>query len=127
MNPTAFAFVRAVASGTSMPAITSAVQAADETAAFRVTVNPAAVAARVWTSTSGTRDFRTSRWGQTVMRTDSRTIPVQGATFRADVPLPSTGYTAVFGELEFEVEGRRFTLSTRIHILPSVPVRPPSR
>ncbi len=127
VNPTAFAFVRAVASGTSMPAITSEIEAADGTATFRVTANPAPVAARVWTSTSHNRDFRTSRWGQAVMRTDSRTMPAVGATFRADLPLLSSGSTAAFGELEFEIESRRFTLSTQMHILPAEPVRQPSR
>ncbi len=40
------------------------------------------------------------------------------ATFTATFPKPASGYAATFAEVSYEIDGKPFTLSTQIHILP---------
>jgi PhoPQ-activated pathogenicity-related protein len=63
-------------------------------------------ALRVWTAEADTRDFRKARWTE-----DAK------AKFPAEVRAPATGYRAFFAETEYDLDGRKFTLSTQIRIL----------
>ncbi len=60
--------------------------------------------ARLWTAQSASRDFRESRW-------DSKPLKA-GATIAERVPTPSSGHLALFGELEYEVDGIPYHLTT---------------
>lgn len=57
-----------------------------------------------------TQDFRDSKW---------TSHPMKPATsgFIGRQEKPDAGYTAVFGEVSYEIDGRTFTLSTQIRIL----------
>lgn len=68
--------------------------------------------ARVWTTTSASRDFRDSTW------TPSQVARDVDGSFRYSLPHPAEGYAAVFGEYEFHPEGESpFFLSTNVRIV----------
>ncbi len=69
--------------------------------------SPAPQAARVWTARSDNRDFRESKW------TDSPMKP--GEAIRYDGQAPSSGRLALFGEVEYEVNGIPFHLTTTFY------------
>jgi PhoPQ-activated pathogenicity-related protein len=74
-----------------------------------VTAKPAPLKARLWVARSATRDFRKSPWIE------------QGVTVEKDrltglVDRPAKGFLAFYGDLEYEVDGIRYTLSTQIRV-----------
>jgi PhoPQ-activated pathogenicity-related protein len=119
VNPTAFAFARAVASRTEMPKMEWQLEVSDGRAAFRVRTNEVANFARLWTSTAATRDFRSSQWNSTAMRR----IPETGIEFPqslvGEISLPETGFTAILGEIEFAGGGVPYRLSTQVQVVAS--------
>lgn len=81
----------------------------DDDGALRLTVesSPRPVSARVWTTTARTLDFRESRWTDTPMnREGDRLI----GRFQA----PADDCAAIFGDLEFEIDGLKYHLSTQV-------------
>ncbi len=68
--------------------------------------------AHFWTATAKTRDFRDSKWEQ-------RTGKLEAGAATFDLPLPETGYAALFGELVFSGDELPYYLSTNVHIYPS--------
>jgi PhoPQ-activated pathogenicity-related protein len=66
--------------------------------------------ARLFHVAARTQDFRDSRWSFEPMEK-------RGSSFSGHWPAPSDGYTAVFGEAVYEIDGHPFTLSTQIRIL----------
>lgn len=124
VNPTAFAFVRAVAARSAMPEMTWTLTQRDGVAELRVTASSPVRAARVWTSTSATRDFRPSTWSQAIMRADSGSGTSAPTTFVGEVTLAATGHTAIFGELEFLTGAMPFKLSTQIQVVDNGSRRP---
>ncbi|HEY7671655.1 MAG TPA: PhoPQ-activated protein PqaA family protein [Gammaproteobacteria bacterium] len=88
--------------------------------ALCMAAEPAPTRVRVWIARAPTRDFRAARW-------EPRKIGVSGRELGAAqvrLPLPASGYAAVFGELEF---GRRseYSLSTNVAVFGG-PGLPPS-
>jgi PhoPQ-activated pathogenicity-related protein len=75
-----------------------------------VKASPAPKAARWWVAEATTLDFRKSRW---------TAVPatLKGGTMLAVMGPPSSGCRAFFGELEYEVDGQTFYLSTQISIV----------
>jgi PhoPQ-activated pathogenicity-related protein len=73
-------------------------------------------AAQLWTSTSPSRDFRVARWTAKAMSP----LPPDAATnvqvFSGLVPLPPSGYAAVFAVLEFRSDAGHFKLSTQMQM-----------
>lgn len=68
---------------------------------------------RAWATTAATRDFRDSKW-------TSVDAEVADAAFVHKLPVPGTGYAALFGEAVFhEGTEREFSLSTNIRLVPS--------
>lgn len=67
-------------------------------------------AARLFRVYAPTQDFRGSHWTSEPMAKTAK-----GFTARLDKP--ETGYAATFGEVEFVIGGKTFTLSTQMHIL----------
>jgi PhoPQ-activated pathogenicity-related protein len=83
----------------------------DDTASggLRLTVNasPTPRTAKVWVAHSDTLDFRESRW-------NSEPMLSTGSTVSATVPKPEKGHVALFGDLEYEIDGIAYHLSTQI-------------
>jgi PhoPQ-activated pathogenicity-related protein len=70
-------------------------------------------ARRYWRAESDTRDFRKARWEAGM----SRKPHPDDVSTTIDIDRPAKGCVAVFQELDFEVDGLKFTLSTGIQIL----------
>jgi PhoPQ-activated pathogenicity-related protein len=78
---------------------------------FRLTVDasPSPIAARLWVAHSDTADFRTAQWHpQEMIISDGKII--------GEVSPPQTGREAFFGELDYEVAGLRYHLSTQMRL-----------
>jgi len=69
-------------------------------------------AARLWVAKGPTTDLRKARW-------EEQPATVTGMGFRGTTPRPTQGVLAVFGEAEYEVNGRPYHLSTQIRIVVS--------
>ena len=82
---------------------------------LKVEASPKPNAARVWTARSDSRDFRDSRWESSPLEA--------GPTMTAEAPRPSKGNLALFADLDYEVEGVPFHLSTQIGQIGAKPDR----
>ncbi len=99
------AFFRHVVKGRSLPRLSWAFDAGEGgEATLTIRAEPAPRAARLWTAQSASRDFREVRW-------ESRPLMV-GSTIAERITPPSSGRLALFGELEFEVDGIPYHLTT---------------
>ncbi|MFO0805158.1 MAG: PhoPQ-activated protein PqaA family protein [Gemmataceae bacterium] len=75
---------------------------------------------RIWVAESETRDFRKAQWkSEGVSKsTGGAAVQISGpATLNFAVKPPATGFSAVFVETEFSVDGLEFPLSTQLRIL----------
>src|SRR5579872_3220757 len=108
----ATAFVRAVAAERPLPKLVWTYSATDSGARLTLVAKPAAQKGVLWTARSDTRDFRGAKWTSSPMTST-------GEGFAADIPRPSSGYLAAFGEATLEAGGRSFPSSTQIRILPA--------
>jgi PhoPQ-activated pathogenicity-related protein len=77
-----------------------------------VAASPAPRAARVWSTRAETKDFRRSTW------TD-RPLPTTGKNLQCDMDRPNQGFLAFFMELEYEIAGMPYFLSTQLRIAES--------
>jgi len=68
------------------------------------------LAARVFSSTATTRDFRKSFW-------EEKQLDMKGTKAACKVDLPKDGHRATMLELQFELEELKYTLSTPLRIL----------
>jgi PhoPQ-activated pathogenicity-related protein len=99
------AFFRRVVAGRPLPRISWSFDTGQRgEGELTIRAEPAPRAARLWTASSASRDFRESSW-------DSRPLEV-GATIAARVPPPSSGHLALFVELEYEFDGIPYHLTT---------------
>jgi PhoPQ-activated pathogenicity-related protein len=83
----------------------------DANGKLRLTVHchPAPVAARLWVAHAPTRDFRKAKWV-------AQPATLQGSTVIGEVAPPSEGFVAFYGELDYEIDGLRYHLSTQLRI-----------
>src|SRR5262249_31642424 len=99
------AFFRQVIAGRPLPRISWAFGAGERgEGTLTIRAEPAPRAARLWTAQSATRDFREARW-------ESRPLKA-GSTIAARIPPPADAHLALYGELEYEVDGIPFHLTT---------------
>lgn len=64
--------------------------------------------ASLWTARSDTKDFRKAKWSSQRMKS------LKNGTFAGELPKPKTGHVALFGELQFSINGLTYALSTQI-------------
>jgi PhoPQ-activated pathogenicity-related protein len=74
-----------------------------------VKAEPAPRAARLWLAQAPTRDFRKAIWQEQPARLDQ-------ATVTGTVAQPAAGYCAFFAELDYEIDGIRYHLSTQVRV-----------
>ena len=98
-------FFRAVASGHGMPAM-SWQRKSTGTAATITIKAPAAKVAVAWVAVADKPDFRRSQW-------ESRPMEGKRGHFTLTIPRPADKDMMVFGQAEFEVEGRPCYLCTQ--------------
>ncbi len=99
------AFYRHVVTGRPLPKLSWKVSnPGSEKCTLKVEADPAPRSARLWTTTSPTRDFRESKWTSSPLEA--------GSTITAELHPPETGQLAAFAELEYEVDGIQYHLTT---------------
>jgi PhoPQ-activated pathogenicity-related protein len=103
------AFSRHQISGTSMPKLSWKHETVNGKLRLTIESTPAPNGARLWIAQTPTKDFRTAKWiEQAVSLSDGKVI--------GEVPLPDKGHVAFFGELDYEVDGVRYRLSTQMRV-----------
>jgi len=109
---TATAFIRMVAEHGKWPKLHwSYTPTADGGQQIHVTSDTPIVSARLFHNSAATQDFRdTLSWA-------ADPIEVKGNEATGTMAPPASGYTAIFGEVTFEQDGKPYTLSTQISIL----------
>ncbi|MFP3902844.1 MAG: PhoPQ-activated pathogenicity-related family protein [Armatimonadota bacterium] len=81
-----------------------------ESLQLRMSADPTPSNVQIWTAHSETRDFREAEWSSTdATTTDSG--------WTGQVEYPDEGYTAIFGEIVYDVNGRPAYLSTSVKII----------
>ncbi len=99
------AFFRHSVTGRPMPALSWSMKSpASGDCTLTVHADTIPLAARLWTATSESRDYRDSKW-------TSAPLPA-GTTITASLARPATGHLAAFAELEYLVDGIPYHLST---------------
>ena len=103
------AFSRHQINGTAMPSLRWKHENVNGKLRLTIDATPAPRSARLWIAQSASSDFRTTQWRQENLRVaDGRVI---GEVTRAE-----QGRLAFFGELEYEVDGLSYTLSTQMRL-----------
>jgi PhoPQ-activated pathogenicity-related protein len=103
----ASAFARSVLTGKPMPRLGWKHDDADGKLRLIVTSTPAPLSAHLWVAEAPTLDFRKAEWQE-------RPAELKGDTATGVVARPATGCLAFYGDLEYELDGIRFHLSTQI-------------
>jgi PhoPQ-activated pathogenicity-related protein len=80
-----------------------------EKLSLTVEARPAPRAARLWVARAPTKDFRKATWQE-------QAATLQGGTARGQVTPPAEGFVAFFAELDYEVNGLVYHLSTQIRL-----------
>ncbi|MFG0335530.1 MAG: PhoPQ-activated protein PqaA family protein, partial [Maioricimonas sp. JB049] len=101
-------FFRHVVSGEQMPDVTWQFSDSDEQFSLRIQTDTAPMQVRLWSATSGDKDFRDATWTSSPM-TGSDGDHV------ATIERPDGGHVAVFGEVQFEYEGIPWSLTTLVY------------
>ncbi len=104
-------FARSQVEGKPLPKLDWKYGDQDSRATLSVTSNVAPKAVRLWVAESSSRDFRKSKWKQ-------EGSDLSGANNAALATTPPTkGHKAMLAEVEYEQDGKPFTLTTQVRIL----------
>ena len=78
---------------------------------LQLTINatPAPREARLWIAQASTTDFRAARWSE-------RQGSVSNGKIIGEVTPPNKEHVAFFGELDYEIDGLRYHLSTQVRM-----------
>jgi PhoPQ-activated pathogenicity-related protein len=121
INPTAFAFVRAVAAHKSLLELNWQYIRSKNIIVLRIKLDATATKALLWTSKSKNKDFRQTLWTSQPMTLKGKVDKTNNSSeftkeYSMEVHVPSNGYMAIFGEVEFRQERHTFLLSTQTNI-----------
>ena len=103
------AYIRTVAAGKSMPAISWTREIQGDTLTLTIKA-PEAKGARAWVAKADNLDFRPQKW-------ESVDMTGGDGVFTIKIQRPADKNIAVFGEADFVADGKPFTLSTQNAIL----------
>jgi PhoPQ-activated pathogenicity-related protein len=78
----------------------------------RLTVSaaPAPTKARLWVADAATRDFRKSKWSDQALEVEKNKVV-------GLVEPPSAGFRAFYAEMDYEIDGIRYTLCTQLRVV----------
>ena len=78
---------------------------------LRLTIDaaPAPTGARLWIAQSATPDFRAVQWKE-------QEVSISAGKIIGEITLPEKGHLAFFGELDYEIDGLRYHLSTQVRM-----------
>ena len=103
------AFSRHQISGAPMPKMSWKYETANGKLRLTIAAAPAPKGARLWVAHTSTLDFRTASWSPQDAHSSNGKI-VGG------VKPPANGHLAVFGELDYAIDGLRYHLSTQLRL-----------
>jgi PhoPQ-activated pathogenicity-related protein len=103
------AFARAQITGKPLPRLEWKHDDADGKLRLTVTCKPAPLAARLWVADAPTLDFRKAEWKE-------QPVNLQEGTVTGLVEPPTTGCRAFYAEMEYELDGLHYDLSTQLRI-----------
>ncbi len=124
INPTAFAFVRAVAAHKNLPALEWKYEKYENQIILKIKSDSSAARARLWKAYSSSKDFRQALWTSQPMSLKPYKGKISKGTeslrqYQLEINMPNTGYMAIFGEVEFTQDRHTFLLSTQTNISPN--------
>lgn len=103
------AFLRSRIYRKSLPQLQSSHASADGGIRITIDATQPPLGARLWVATAPSRDFREALWNE-------RPAEIKGGRVSGAVALPAEGFTAFFAELDFDLDGLGFQLSTPIRV-----------
>jgi PhoPQ-activated pathogenicity-related protein len=99
------AFFRYQVTGRSMPAVSWTTESlASGDGRLMIHADPAPRSARLWTASAPSRDFRDSKWTASPLEC--------GTTLTAGLVKPALGFGAAFADLEYQIDGVSYHLTT---------------
>jgi PhoPQ-activated pathogenicity-related protein len=109
---TVTAFIYAISGGTDFPEFTWKFKDSVKASVLTVSSNIKPVSVKVFKSSSITKDFRNAAWV-------SEDVKENAGIYSFYLEKPEKGYIAFFGEINYEIDGRSFSLSTQIKVVSS--------
>lgn len=101
-------FFRHVAADRPFPKIDWSYAESPGELALRIKADQKPREVRLWTARSSTKDFREATW-------TSESVTGSNGDHSATVAPPNSGHVAMFGEVEFELDGIPFSLTTLVY------------
>jgi PhoPQ-activated pathogenicity-related protein len=103
------AFSRHQIRGTPMPNLSWKHEKVNGKLRLSIAATPAPMGARLWIAQSPTTDFRTAKWSE-------QQVDLSNGKVVGEVTPPDKGHVAFFGELDYEIDGLRYRLSTQVRM-----------
>ena len=103
------AFARHQIHGVAMPKLTWKHDDADGKQRLTVQSTPMPKIAKIWYADADKRDFRKSQW-------QSKDAAIGKDSINASLDLPADGFRVFYGEMEYQIEGMTFYLSTQMRV-----------
>jgi len=103
------AFARHQITGAPMPSLQWKHETGDGKLRLTIDAAPAPLAARLWVAESPSADFRAAAWRE-------RELKIAGGRIVGEIAAPEKGRVAFFGEVEYEIDGLRYKLSTQMRM-----------
>jgi PhoPQ-activated pathogenicity-related protein len=104
------AFSRHQISGTPMPNLSWKHESVNGKLRLTIAATPAPTGARLWIAQTPTTDFRTAKWSE-------QEVSLSNGKIVGEVSPPDTGHLAFFGEVDYEIDGLRYHLSTQVRMI----------
>jgi PhoPQ-activated pathogenicity-related protein len=101
------AFARHQMSGKSMPTVTWKHENTAGQLRLTIEATPRPQGARLWIARAPTQDLRAAAWQE-------QAVSYAGGKFIGEVASPKKGHVAFFGELDYEIDGIKYHLSTQM-------------
>lgn len=112
INPTAFAFVRAVAMDKTLPPFTWEWKRSKRGLQLIINTDTTAIKAVLWQASSESKDFRKSQWNSSPIKQIDKNYMRR---FVIDVMDLADANRMFYGEIEFDHDGQKFLLSTQTY------------
>jgi len=103
------AFSRHQISGTPMPNLSWKHESVNGKLRLTIAATPAPTGARLWIAQTPTTDFRTAKWSE-------QEVSLSNGKIVGEVTPPDKGHLAFFGEVDYEIDGLRYHLSTQVQM-----------
>ena len=103
------AFSRHQISGRAMPEMSWKHEDRDGKMRLTITARPKPIDARLWVAQTTSKDFRASKWTH-------QAALISDGTMVGEVAPPEKGHLAFYGELDYEIDGLKYQLSTQVRV-----------